>query len=194
MNQGHRELCASEDWFGYLRDELVPWMLGDRDLGKRALEIGPGPGRSTDLLRSRSASLTAVEPDPAAAAALAGRFIGTNVVVLEADAADLPFDDGRFTGAVAMTMLHHVPTEAAQDALLAEACRVLRPVGWFIGVDSLDDPGFRDFHAGDVCLPVDPDAFEPRLRAAGFEEIEIERGDGAFRFAARTTTKEMTRR
>ena len=50
-----------------------------------------------------------------------------------------------------MTMLHHVPTVAAQDALLAEACRVLRPGGWFVGVDSLDDPGFRDFHAGDVC-------------------------------------------
>ncbi|HUL84885.1 MAG TPA: class I SAM-dependent methyltransferase, partial [Actinomycetota bacterium] len=152
-----------------------------------------GPGRSTDLLRSRSASLTAVEPDPAAAAALAGRFAGTNVVVLEADASDLPFGDGTFTGAVAMTMLHHVPTVAAQDAVLAEACRVLRPGGWFVGVDSLDDPGFREFHAGDVCLPVDPDALEPRLRAAGFTEIQVERGDGTFRFAARRA-KEMTRR
>ena len=72
MNPGHRELCASEGWFGYLREELVPWMLGERELGERVLEIGPGPGRSTDLLRARSASLTAVEPDPAAAAALAG--------------------------------------------------------------------------------------------------------------------------
>jgi len=192
MNQGHRELCASEDWFGYLRDELVPWMLGERDLGERALEIGPGPGRSTDLLRSRSASLTAVESDPAAAAALAARFAGANVVVLEADAVDLPFDDGTFTGAVAMTMLHHVPTVAAQDAVLAEACRVLRAGAWFVGVDSLDDPGFREFHAGDVCLPIDPDALEPRLRTAGFTEIQVEHGDGAFRFAARRTEKELT--
>ena len=115
-------------------------------------------------------------------------------MVLEADASDLPFDDGTFTGAAAMTMLHHVPTAAAQDALLAEACRVLRPGGWFVGVDSLDDPGFRDFHAGDVCLPVEPDTLEPRLRAAGFTEIEVERGDGTFRFAARGFEKEMTRR
>ena len=186
MNQGHRELCASEDWFGYLRDELVPWMLGERDLGERVLEIGPGPGRSTDLLRSRlgvadGGRARSRWPPPRSPAGSSARTSSS----LEADAADLPFEDGRFTGAVAMTMLHHVPTVAAQDAVLAEACRVLRPGGWFVGVDSLDDPGFRDFHAGDVCLPVDPEALEPRLGAAGFTEIEVERGDGSFRFAAR---------
>lgn len=185
MNAGHQQLCASDGWGQYLRDELVPWIVGDRDLGERVLEIGPGPGRSTDLLLGRTEHLTAIEHDPVAASSLARRFAGSNVTVISGDAGDMPFDDGRFTAAVAMTMLHHVPTVTAQDAVLAEACRVLRPGGWFVGVDSLDDPGFREFHAGDVCLPVDPEALEPRLRAAGFTEIEIERGDGTFRFAAR---------
>jgi len=82
-------------------------------------------------------------------------------------------------------MLHHVPSVAAQDALLAEAARVLRPGVWLMGVDSSDSRGFRDFHRGDICVPVDPASLEPRLRAAGFVEIEVEAGDGAFRFAGR---------
>ena len=77
------------------------------------------------------------------------------------------------------------PDPALQDALLAEACRVLRPGSWLVGVDSLDSPPFRTFHDGDVCVPVDPSTLEPRLRAAGFTEIEIERREHAFRFAGR---------
>ena len=77
-----------------------------------------------------------------------------------------------------MTMLHHVPTVAAQDALLAEARRVLRPGAWLLGVDSMDSPGFRAFHKGDVCVPIDPATFGSRLCAAGFVDIEVERGDG----------------
>ena len=99
--------------------------------------------------------------------------------------ADLPFRRGRFTAAVAMTMLHHVPTSEAQDALFAEASRVLRSGGWFVGVDSLDDPGFRGFHRGDVCNPVDPSGLARRLRAAGFSNASVELGDHVFRFAAR---------
>ena len=84
MNQGHRELCASEDWFGYLRDELVPWMLGDRDLGERGAGVrsrsGPFDGSAPLPLgvahggRARSGGRRPRSP---------GRFIGTNVVVLE---------------------------------------------------------------------------------------------------------------
>ena len=84
-----------------------------------------------------------------------------------------------------MTMLHHVPTVQLQDALLAEACRVLRPGGWLMGVDSLDNAGWREFHEGDVCVPVDPETFEPRLLAVGFAEVEVEQREEAFRFAGR---------
>jgi hypothetical protein len=54
-----------------------------------------------------------------------------------------------------------------------------------MGEDSLDSDGFRGFHEGDVCNPVDPGTFEARLLAAGFAEAEVEQGDGVFRFAAR---------
>jgi hypothetical protein len=54
------------------------------------------------------------------------------------------------------------------------------------GVDSMDGHGFRGFHKGDVCNPVVPESLAPRLFAAGFVEVDVERGDDVFRFAART--------
>ncbi len=169
----------------YIRDDLLPWVIGARVLGGSVLEIGPGPGRSTDLLRTRTRRLTAVESDARAAASLERRLAGTNVTVVRADAVAMPFRRGRFTAAIAMTMLHHVPTAGAQDALLAEACRVLRAGRWLMGVDSLDGSGFRDFHVGDVCVPVDPETLGARLLLAGFEQVEVEEREGVFRFAAR---------
>jgi SAM-dependent methyltransferase len=185
MNRGHRNLCASERWGNYIRDALMPWVLGDRALGGSVLEIGPGPGLTTDLLRSRTRRVTAIESDRRAADALGQRLAGTNVTVVNADATAMPFRGGRFSAGIAMTMLHHVPSAEAQDALLKEACRVLRPGAWLLGVDSLDSRGFRDFHRGDVCVPVDPDTLGARLRGAGFLDVDVVRSDDAVRFAAR---------
>jgi SAM-dependent methyltransferase len=192
MNRNHRRLCASDEWGEYIRDELMPWVIGDRALGGSILEIGPGPGLTTDLLRRCTRRLTAVEADPEAAASLRRRLKGTNVIVVRADAGDMPFRRGRFTAGVAMTMLHHVPSVEAQDALLAEVRRVLRPGSWLVGEDSLDGPAFRDFHRGDVCVPVHPETLEARLCSAGFVEAEVERREDVVRFAARTasTTRE----
>jgi SAM-dependent methyltransferase len=185
MNRGHRELCASDRWGTYIRETLLPWVVGDRQLGGSTIEVGPGPGLTTDVLRSRTRRLTAVESDGRAAARLERRLAGTNVTVVEADGTALPFRSGRFSAGIAMSMLHHVPSADAQDALLAEMCRVLRSGAWMLGVDSLDSPGFRAFHRGDVCVPIHPGTFGRRLLDAGFVNVEVEVGDDAVRFAAR---------
>jgi len=185
MNSEHRDFCASEEWGEYLRDELLPWVLGDRVLGDAALEVGPGPGLTTELLRPKTGRLTTVEADPETVDELAKRFAGTNVTVVHADAADMPFPSETFSAAVSLTMLHHVPSESAQDAVLAEIGRVLRPGCWLLGEDSTDDPDFREFHRGDVCVPVDPATLGDRLTAAGFVGPEIEVGDHVVRFAAK---------
>jgi ribosomal RNA adenine dimethylase len=44
--------------------------LNELNLGGHVLELGPGPGVTTDLLRQRTARLTAVEIDPRLAASL----------------------------------------------------------------------------------------------------------------------------
>lgn len=185
MNRGHRELCASARWGRYIRDELVPWVIGERPLGGSVLEIGPGPGLTTDVLRTRTRRVTAVEADANAAASLQRRMRGTNVTVVHADAVAMPLRSSRFTAGAAMAMLHHVPSVEAQDALLAEVRRVLRPGAWLIGVDSLDSPGFRAFHKGDVCVPIDPATFGSRMGAAGFVDVEVELGADVVRFAGR---------
>ena len=97
----------------------------------------------------------------------------------------MPFEDGRFTSAICLTMFHHVPSAASQDALLAEACRVLRPGGVFVGSDSTASLRFSLYHLFDTCVPVDPDRFGSRLERAGFAEPRISRANGAFRFRAR---------
>ncbi len=185
MNRGHRELCASERWGTHIRETLVPWVLGDRPLGGSVLEIGPGPGLTTDVIRTRTRKVTAVESDGAAAKRLDRRLAGTNVTVVNADATAMPFRRSRFSAGIALSMLHHVPSAEAQDALLAEACRVLRPGAWLLGVDTLDSPGFRDFHRGDICVPVDPATLGRRLLDAGFVDVEVALGDHEVRFAAR---------
>jgi SAM-dependent methyltransferase len=184
MNSEHRSFCASPEWGQYLRDELLPWVLGDRTLGDSVVEVGPGPGLTTELLRPRTHHLTTVEADADTAAALVKRFAGTNVTVVHADAARMPFPAATFSAGISLTMLHHVPSEEAQNAVLGEIRRVLRPGSWLLGEDSTDDPDFREFHGGDVCVPVDPATLGARLVTAGFVDPAVELGDHAVRFAA----------
>ena len=146
---------------------------------------------TTDILRQSVARLTAVEIDPLLAAALKNRLTGSNVDVVHADGAALPFEDRRFSGATSFTMLHHVPSPELQDRLLGEVRRVLRPGGLLIGVDSIDGPEWRELHTGDTCVPVDPDTLADRLQRAGFVQVEVELQRKApeparrFRFSAR---------
>ncbi len=174
MNELHLQLCSSVEWGDHVEQTLLPWVLAGLDLGASALEIGPGPGRTTDLLMSRVASLTALEADADLAAALADRLTATSVTVVNADATAMPFQADRFDSALSFTMLHHVPSRSLQDQLLAEVCRVVRPGGIFTGVDSQDSEAFRQIHEGDVCVPVESGDFRRRLIGAGFVGCQVE--------------------
>ena len=183
MNQAHLDFLVTDEWRSALRDWILPYALEDADLGADVLEIGSGPGLTTDLLRERLPHMTAVELDPDLADALRSRLAGTNVEVVTADATDMPFASDRFTGAVSFTMLHHVPTVALQDKLFAEVARVLQPGGTFVASDSLGSDDLKAFHDDDVYNPVDPDGVEARLRAAGFAEVAVKANE--FGWAAR---------
>jgi SAM-dependent methyltransferase len=192
VNETHLRYLASPQWAATVRDDLLPWVLGSSDLGDDCLEVGPGPGVTTDLLRARARRLTAVELDPALAETLADRLAGTNVDVVNADATNMPFEADRFSGAVCLTMLHHVPSAALQDRLLAEVARVLRPGATLLGSDSIEAPEVRAGHEDDIFVPVDPDQLAVRLVAAGFEQPEVETKATRVRFAARKPTRNLT--
>ena len=184
MNLIHRWLCRSAIWRRAL-EKILPWALDGAELGRSVLEIGPGPGLTTDLLRTRAAHVTALEIDPRMADALRQRLERTNVRAVQGDAADMPFSDDSFSAVVSLTMLHHVPSATLQDRLLAEAHRVLQPGGVFVGTDNTWNPAFGLLHLGDTMITVDPKTFGARLKAAGFTDIQIDRVTGRFRFRAR---------
>src|SRR5437773_5335976 len=110
MNWFHRQVCRSGRWRRRIKRELLPWALQGVALGDDVLEIGPGPGVTTDLLRGQAPRLTALEVDAAGAAALERRLGGSGVRVVHGDGADMPFLDRSFSGVVSFTMLHHVPS------------------------------------------------------------------------------------
>ena len=185
MNDLHLELLASPGWKQYLEEDLLPWVLGATELGDEVLEVGPGPGLTTDLLRLKTKRLVALEIDHDLASALSSRLVGTNVEVVEGDATDSGLPADHFSAVTCFTMLHHVPTPELQDRLLGEVQRVLRPGGTFIGTDATDTPGLRDLHVDDVFVPVEAESFRRRLHAAGFEEVDIEGEASRLRFHAR---------
>jgi SAM-dependent methyltransferase len=162
----------------------MPWVLRDVVPGDDVLEVGPGPGLTTDSLRHWAPKLTAIEIDPSLADALRVRTRGTNVEVVTGDAAAMPFVDGRFSSVVSFTMLHHVPSAERQDHLFSEVHRVLRPGGTFAGSDSTGSFVFRVAHLFDTMVMVDPDTLGTRLIAAGFADAEVLQAEGAFRFRA----------
>lgn len=193
MNDLHLELLASPGWKRYLEEDLLPWVLGTTDLGGDVLEIGPGPGLTTDLLRWRAERLVAIEIDGDLASALASRLAGTNVQVLHEDATTTGLPGGSFDAVTCFTMLHHVPTPALQDQLLGETFRVLRPGGCFVGTDATETPVLRELHVDDVFVPVEAESFRRRLRAAGFVAVDVEPAEARLRFLARKPTSEDQR-
>ncbi len=185
MNLVHRWLCGSGYWQTTVEKRILPYALEGLEIGTKVLEIGPGPGITTELLRKRVPDLTCVEIDCTYAVSLLRRMKGKNVKVLCGDGTTMPLPDANFDAVVCFTMLHHVGSTVLQDRLLAEAARVLRPGGIFAGIDSVSSPLFRLLHLFDTMVVVDPTAFPNRLKAVGFENVEVDIAQHGFRFRAR---------
>jgi len=175
MNRFHRWYCASPGWARLVRASLVPAVLEDTDLGGRVLEVGPGPGLTTEVLAGVAADLTALELDPRLAVAARDQVPAARVV--QGDATAMPFAGASFSAVVCLTMLHHLPRPELQDRLFAEVHRVLAPGGVFCGSDN---PGrglrFRLIHLGDSKTVVDPATLGRRLAAAGFDRPAVRAG------------------
>jgi ubiquinone/menaquinone biosynthesis C-methylase UbiE len=173
MNENHARVCTSPEWAQHIQADILPVLTRDIDLGDQLLEIGPGPGAATEWLRHRVGKLTAIEIDEAAAGLLAARYAGTNVEIVTGSAAELNYPDACFDSIGCFTMLHHVPTLALQNRILAEAFRVLRPGGVLIGSDSLASNDLHHFHTDDTYNPIEPASVLSRLQTLGFGKITV---------------------
>jgi len=185
MNEYHLQMLASPRWAAMLERDLLPWVESVADLGDDVLEVGPGPGLTTDLLRQRTARLTAVEIDASLAAPLAARLAGTNVTVWHGDSAGTGLPGGAVSAAACFGMLHHVPSARQQDDVFRELFRLLRPGGHLVASDALDEEGTRLRHEDDVFVPLDPERLPSRLAAAGFADVGVRIGEYDIRFHAR---------
>ena len=191
MNENHAKLCPSPEWAQFIQGELLPGFEHDVPLRGEMLEIGPGPGAATEWLRHKVSHLTALEIEPEAAAKLAATYAGTNVDIVTGDATAMSFADESFDLVGTFTMLHHVPTAALQNQILAEALRVLRPGGVLFGSDSLASDSLHQFHVGDTYNPLEPAALLTRLQVLGYAKITVT-VDWNLGFIARKPTGEVT--
>ncbi|MDT5234535.1 MAG: hypothetical protein QOF47_522 [Mycobacterium sp.] len=173
MNKAH-EACGGDEWRQAIREVILPWALGETDLGADVLEVGPGYGATTDVLSQSVQRLTSVEIDDELAAMLTERFADVpSVQIVRGDATSLSYADDSFSGAACFTMLHHVPTIELQDRLFTEVARVLRPGAPLVASDSLASDELEAHHEGDTYNPVDPASLPSRLATAGFEDVEV---------------------
>lgn len=184
MNLIHRWICSSRGWATRVETELLPWALDGVKLGDNVLEVGPGYGANLRVLCMRTPALTALELSEELTDHLVDRY-GSAATVINGDGTAMPFPDNDFSAVVCFTMLHHVPTAPLQDALVAEAYRVLRPGGVFAGSDGVHGTIFRLLHIGDTYNPMPTNTFEDRLAAAGFVDIEHQIKGRTQRFHAR---------
>lgn len=171
MNRFHGWYCRSGRWKRKIQDEILPWTLRDQELGDSVMDIGPGPGVTTDCLRHLAKSVECLEIDSELANSLGHRLLGTNVHVRPGDATAMPYRNCSFSAVVSFRMLHHVPSFLLQNQLFAEVHRALRPGGVFAGVDSLPSSLMCIIHLGDTMVLVDPATPAGRLESFGFSLI-----------------------
>jgi ubiquinone/menaquinone biosynthesis C-methylase UbiE len=108
----------------------VESFLDDRS-GRRAVDLGCGNGRHTELLAAHADAVVGFDVSRGllteAGARAADR--GFETALVQGDAATLPFRDGRFDLAVYVATLHHLRPRARRVASLDELARVLAPGG-----------------------------------------------------------------
>lgn len=107
-------------WYNRNRNEICLEMLGDICEGKRVLSVGGGQWIEGEFLKSITA----------------GEIVRTDIVgditekgVIEADASDLPFEDGSFDIVFCRELIEHV---LDPDAVFLEIKRVLKPEGYLL--------------------------------------------------------------
>jgi ubiquinone/menaquinone biosynthesis C-methylase UbiE len=93
------------------------------------LEIGTGTGRIGMPIIARGFRFTGIDIDPDMMAVFRAKYggISRKVSLIEADAQDLPFDDGSFDAAIAVHVWDLIPN---LGKALSEAVRVVKPGGF----------------------------------------------------------------
>lgn len=101
-------------------------MAGTLAYGRRVLDLASGAGYGAFHLAQTAASVTGLDLDVQALAHAAAKYAQPHLSFLRAGANRLPFGPHVFDMVVAFEIIEHLE---AQEAMLAEVARVLRPSG-----------------------------------------------------------------
>lgn len=188
MSVVEQAFCRSASWQIFTRRVILPWALQGLRPHGQLLEIGAGPGAmaSDTARRFPDLRVTVTDIDPAMVESARQRLAShTRVSVEQADVTDLPFGDQSFDYVASYLMLHHV---IDWKRAIAEATRVLRPGGTFIGYDLTKTRAAGWIHQVDRSpyRLIAIDEFEPAFEQSGLETVGIRQGLGGYvvRFVA----------
>jgi ubiquinone/menaquinone biosynthesis C-methylase UbiE len=186
MNRFENWFCGSSLWRFVTERKLLPWIVSGYRLGDHVLEVGAGPGATTEELLRRAGRVTTLEYDASFVARLAEKHKGkgSRVTVVRGDAAALPFPDNSFSSVVAVLVLHHLRSREQQDRAFQEFHRVLRPGGMFFAFEIRDGWLHRVGHYKSTFVPVAPASAFGRLTTEGFSRIAVDIERSAFRVCA----------
>jgi len=111
-----------------------------KDADAPVLDMGCGPGRFTDVARSKGVEVIAIDYSGAVEAARKNFRHDSGVCVCQADALNLPIRPNSVSGAFSIGVLHHTPDPCRG---VAEAYRTIRGGGWF-GISVYGKDGYYD--------------------------------------------------
>ena len=134
--------------------------------GKRALDVGCGTGRWTELLGARGADVVGIDRSETMLAEARRRRPRLDFRPMSATALD--FADDSFDLATAVTVVQHLDP-ADQGVAAAEIARVVRPGGHVLAVDRVGRAS--DFAAGHGTHPRSRDGWRDLWRDAGGELV-----------------------
>jgi ubiquinone/menaquinone biosynthesis C-methylase UbiE len=188
MPVGERVFCRTAAWGLLARRAVLPWVLAGQRMSGDVLEIGGGGGAMAAgvLGRYPAVRMTVADLDPLMVRVTERRLarFGARAMATVGDATALPFDDASFDVVVSSLMLHHI---GRWEAAVAEAVRVLRPGGRFVGYDLVDTVVSRAIHHADgihdlrsITVPT----FRAALAEAGVTAPVLRAGHLTLRWAA----------
>ena len=175
MSRVEQAFCRSAPWRRFALHLVLPWALDGHHLAGDVLELGCGSGAMAEAAARRypAVTITAVDIDQAMVRMAARRLNSVaNASAQEADVTSLPFPANSFDTVTSFLMLHHV---IDWPAALAEAHRVLRPGGLFVGYDLHQSRPAELVHIVDRSpyRLISHQTFVPALGDVGFVEPEV---------------------
>ncbi len=180
--------CRTRLWRVYARKAITPKVLRG-PIGPQVLEIGCGSGAMAAAVLDDHPEITRyvatdVDPKMIEVAERELSAFGSRAEARVIDATGLPYDDGTFDTVCSWLMLHHT---IEWESVVADAVRVLRPGGRFVGYDLDDTAPNRFVHTltRSTVRMAGLDDLRTHLTSLGLRDVKVSAaGVGAYLFTA----------